>query len=89
MYSSQTTVKINNISELQTLISTLLQFDTDVDIYVKAGNYCVDGHSIMGMMSLDYSKYDAEITFTKDDDFTSAEVDNMFAIKYMHEEENN
>ena len=53
MYSS--TIMINNIDTAREFVDKMSKF-MDTDITLKSGNYSIDGHSIIGIISLDITK---------------------------------
>lgn len=53
MYSS--TIMINNIDTAREFVDKMAQF-MDTEITLTSGNYSIDGHSIIGIISLDITK---------------------------------
>ena len=53
MYSS--TIMINNIDSAREFVDKMSKF-MDTEITLKSGNYSIDGHSIIGIISLDITK---------------------------------
>lgn len=53
MYSS--TISINNIDTAREFVDEMSKF-MDTDITLISGDYRIDGHSIIGIISLDFSK---------------------------------
>ncbi len=53
MYSS--TIMINNIDTAREFVDKMSKF-MDTEITLKSGNYSIDGHSIIGIISLDITK---------------------------------
>lgn len=53
MYSS--TITINNIDTAREFVDEMSKF-LDTDITLISGDYRIDGHSIIGLISLDFSK---------------------------------
>ncbi len=53
MYSS--TIYINNIDTAREFVDEMAKF-MDTTITLKSGDYSIDGHSIIGIISLDFSK---------------------------------
>ncbi len=47
-------IKLSEINDVYTLVSTLVAYDGDVDL--ESGRYKVDGKSILGIFSLDLRK---------------------------------
>lgn len=53
MYSS--TIMINNIDTAREFVDKMAKF-MDTEITLTSGNYSIDGHSIIGIISLDITK---------------------------------
>lgn len=53
MYSS--TIMINNIDTAREFVDKMAKF-MDTEITLTSGNYKIDGHSIIGIISLDITK---------------------------------
>lgn len=82
MYNKVEYLKINTIEQLQAVFAEWLQMD-GVDIEVHCGHYCIDGHSILGLMSLDYASNCLEVIYRKASDFTLDELDHMAVVACM------
>lgn len=53
MYNS--TILLNTIEKAREFVDTMNKYQ-DIKLDLKNGDYCIDGHSIIGVISLDISK---------------------------------
>ncbi len=60
------TIIINNIEAAKEFVDKMTPF-MDIKIDLISGDYCIDGHSIIGIISLDFTK---PITITAQGDIT-------------------
>lgn len=65
------TIMIHDIDTARQFVDDMIEF-LDVKILLKSGNYAIDGHSIIGILSLDFTKpIELEATGNINDKFIS------------------
>ena len=72
-------IDIHSIEQMQRIFGEWFQLD-GVTVEVHCGRYCVDGHSILGLMSLDYTNNIVSVVYSKESDFTADELDHIHAV---------
>ena len=65
-------ISLNSIDKVKAFVNDVTKFDTDFDLV--SGRYVIDAKSIMGIFSLDLSKY-IELNIHSDEN-----LDNVLAI---------
>lgn len=72
------TIFIRNIDAAREFVDKMAKF-MDTDITLKSGDYSIDGHSIIGIISLDFTK-PIEVVIDSDAPESLIEILNEYAI---------